>query len=30
MGSILSNIFVKEIVFDLLTTEVSDMLQAFE
>ena len=30
MGSILSDIFVKEIVFDLLMTEVNDMLQAFE
>ena len=28
MGSILSKIFVKEIVFDLLTIEVNDMLQA--
>ena len=30
MGSILSDVFVKEIVFDMLTTEVNDMLQAFE
>ena len=30
MGSILSDIFEKEIVFDMLTTEVNDMLQAFE
>ena len=30
MGSILSDLFVKEIVFDLLTTEVNDMIQAFE
>ena len=28
--SVLNDIFVKEIVFDLSTTEVNDMLQAFE